>query len=219
MSSATATSADLLPPANFNSLTVPHQIFNLGATDLFRVHRKTHGPIFYNRRPASSVVFRWDSASHSFGVLYAAPEFATCMAETVIRGKFQGAYANKVVYEKDIEERMLSRIGCAASPVLKLADLTRDLFAIGADATICSSDTNNYAASNAWSDALFGHPSNFDGIYYPSRYTGRPAVAIFDRVVMHQRGSAVPLTESPELGPFLDQYNIALLPDVGSAWV
>ncbi len=196
-----------LPPADLDRRHIPEMQLNLAVVDLFRIHRKIHTPLFYNRKSTSTVRFRWDSAADAFGVLYAAPELATCMAEAVIRGKLHGS---PVIDERELEERMYSRLGCAAKPVLRLADLTRDLFAIGADMQISSS--SQYDVPNKWSDALYGHPARFDGIYYSSRYTNRPAVAIFDRTRLDQRGGPVRLSESPEVAEFLDAYNIALIP-------
>lgn len=199
-----------LPPADLDDRRIPEKQFNLAAVDLFRIHRKIHSPIFYNRKMTSTTRFRWDSATGAFGVLYAAPELITCLAETVIRTKLQGSL---MIEERELEERMYSRLGCATQPVLKLADLTKDLFAIGADMQICS--TGQYDVPNRWSDALYHHPSQFDGIYYASRYTNRPAVAIFDRVRMDRRGGSVHLSEAPEVAELLDAYSIALVPSLG----
>jgi hypothetical protein len=199
-----------LPPADLAVRHIPEKMLNLAAVDLFRIHRKIHSPIFYNRKSTSTMRFRWDSAVDTFGVLYAAPELITCLAETVIRTKLQGSL---VIDERELEERMYSRLGCAMQPVLKLADLTKDLFAIGADMQISS--TSQYDIPNRWSDALYSHPSKFDGIYYASRYTNRPAVAIFDRVRLDHRGGSVRLSEAPEVAELLDAYNIALVPSLG----
>jgi hypothetical protein len=198
-----------IPPADLNERRIPEHQLNLAAVDLFRIHRKIHSPVFYNRIVTSATRFRWDSATDAFGVLYAAPELITCLAEAVIRAKLQGSL---VIEERELEERMYSRLGCAAQPVLKLADLTKDLFAIGADMQICS--TSQYDVSNRWSDALYHHPSQFDGIYYASRYTNRPAVAIFDRVRLDRRGGSVRLSEAPEIAELLDAYSIALVPSL-----
>lgn len=199
-----------LPPADLHLRHIPEKQLNLAAVDLFRIHRNIHNPIFYNRKATSEMRFRWDSAIDAFGVLYAAPELVTCLAEAVIRTKLQGSL---LIEEQELEERVYSRFRCATQPVLKLVDLTIDLFAIGADMQICS--TNSYDVPNRWSDALFTHPSKFDGIYYASRYTNRPAVAIFDRVRLDQRGASVRLSGTQEVADFLDAYNIALVSGLG----
>ncbi|MET0962311.1 MAG: RES domain-containing protein [Noviherbaspirillum sp.] len=132
-----------LPPADLDRRHIPEKQLNLAVVDLFRIHRKIHSPLFYNRKSTSPVRFRWDSATDAFGVLYAAPELATCLAEAIVRSKLHGSL---VIEDRELEERTYSRLGCAVKPVLRLADLTRELFAIGADMQILS--TSQYDIPN-----------------------------------------------------------------------
>ncbi|WP_232346461.1 RES domain-containing protein [Cupriavidus sp. USMAA2-4] len=53
------------------------------AGPLWRIHRAHLGPIHYNRRAAGATPYRFDAAGGEFGVLYASPSFAACMAEAV----------------------------------------------------------------------------------------------------------------------------------------
>ena len=58
---------------------------------------------------------------------------------------------------------------------------------------------------------MYAHPGNFDGIYFQSRYSNEPCVALFDRVEAVVRGMPTPLLAMPELDVFLDKYQIAVL--------
>ncbi|TAM03126.1 MAG: RES domain-containing protein [Paraburkholderia sp.] len=74
-----------LPPANFGRAQLPVFELNLAATNLYRVHRRSYGPIFYNRRSSSSTTFRFDAPNDEYGVLYASPSFDACLAETLLQ--------------------------------------------------------------------------------------------------------------------------------------
>ncbi|HEY3597967.1 MAG TPA: RES domain-containing protein [Paraburkholderia sp.] len=86
---------------------------NLSVTNLYRVHRRIHDPVYYNRRSTSSVIYRFDAPDDEFGVLYASTSFDVCMAETIMRGRYQGLHATAahVVDERDIAERCIATLG------------------------------------------------------------------------------------------------------------
>lgn len=82
----------------------------------------------------------------------------------------------------DLRARCLSRVD--VSRPLRLVDLTGPRFAhLGADARLFAGD---YEIARQWGLAFFVHPSEPDGIYYPSRHDpDRFCAAIFDRVAPH----------------------------------
>jgi hypothetical protein len=70
---------------------------------------------------------------------------------------------------------------------------------------------DDYTYTNAWSLAVHQHPDNFDGIYFRSRYSNEPCVALFDRVPLVARGAPTLLLLTPGVDEFLDKYQIFLL--------
>jgi len=199
-----------LPPPDIGTRAIPVHALNLAITDVKRIHRRVRSPIFYNCKSRSTTVFRFDAPGDEYGVLYASESFSACMAETVIRDRFIGQVAPILLSESELESRSISLLGQDAPRLLRLADFTQPLFHLGFTTEVLTDP--DYEASNAWSMAMFDHPQHLDGIYFRSRYANAPSIAIFERCAVIQRGAAVPLLESPELGPFLDRYGIGLAP-------
>jgi hypothetical protein len=113
--------------------------------------------------------------------------------------------------ERFITSRSISRIERdGAVKLLRLADFTRPLFPLGGDAGILADP--NYENPNLWALAIHRHPQNLDGIYFQSRYSHGPSIAVFDRVRMVPVGDPIALELFPELPMFLDEYQIGLVP-------
>jgi hypothetical protein len=200
-----------LPPPDFAARKIPVYEINLALTDLKRIHRSAHGPIFFNRASLSSQVYRFDAPADEYGVLYASESFSACMAETIIRSKFENQSKPLMLsVSADLAIRSISLLGQATPRILRLADFTQPLFGLGFTAEVLSDPL--YTASRKWSKVVFAHPDQFDGIYFRSRYANEPSIALFDRSRVVQRGSATPLLSWHELGPFLDKYDILLVP-------
>ena len=197
------------PPGDFASRTVPEHAINVAATALYRIHRSVYGALFFNRRSTSTTVFRFDAAHDEFGVLYAAPSFAACMAETLIRDRFEGGSLPLTVDLSELACRSISSIGLATPRILRLADFTQPLFGLGGNGQIMT--VPDYRVPNLWSSAVHAHPARFDGIYFRSRFAGACSVALFDRVDLVLRDKPVPLLQYHELGPFLDRYEIGIV--------
>lgn len=197
------------PPTDFSNREIPIVELNLSAVTLYRIHRTRFGPLFFNRRSTSATVFRFDSADDRFGVLYASPFFDACMAETVIRDSFQEGTLPLVIDQSELDSRSISSLGIATPRALRLADFTQPLLRVGGDGRIMS--VEDYRIPNMWSDAVHAHPEGLDGIYFRSRFASQECVAIFDRVDIIARGAPSPLNSFPELAPFLDKYEIAIL--------
>lgn len=121
----------------------------------------------------AELVFRFDAPGDEFGVLYAAPQFSVCMAETLIRDRFAGACHPLELDLSALCERSLSQIArVSPSPVLTLVDLTADMFALGADASLATGA--DYTDANLWSLAIRNPRRNFDGLIYRPRLPMAP---------------------------------------------
>jgi len=207
------------PPEGFFQAALPVFEVNLASTQVLRIHRTARHPIHYNRRSTSSVVFRFDAPDDRFGVLYAAPSFDVCMAETIMRGRYQGRDVRMphVIAENEITERSVAHLGFEEARVLRLADLTQPLWNLGFDGRVVT--VNDYTAPNLWGAAIHDNPGQFDGIYFVSRFANQPSMAFFsDRAALVRRGDSIPLVAHPALAPFLDRFNIGLADPTGDGW-
>ncbi|MFC4932864.1 RES family NAD+ phosphorylase [Massilia sp. GCM10023247] len=195
-----------LPPPDLCFRQIPTITFDLAVTPLLRVHQSRYSPLFFNRRSTSPTVYRFDAPNDEYGVLYASPEFEACMAETLIRERFESGPL--ILDEAEITSRSVSRLGIVDRTQLSLVDLTAALFPIGGTSAITS--TSAYQASNAWSRAFHTHPAEYDGLYFRSRYSNLPSVALFDRVEATVEGTTL-LSTDPRLVAFLEKYQIGLV--------
>jgi len=202
-----------LPPANLADRKMPVCELQLASTPLLRIHRSVYDPIYYNRRSSGGDQFRFDAAGDEFGVLYASPSFTVCMAETVIRGRFQNGADENWLDENVLSIRSVSELGFEEGRALILADLTKPLIQLGFDNRILSID--DYRGPNLWSTAIHRAFPHLDGLYFTSRYANGPSVAIFDRTKLVSRGAPVPLMRHPLLPGFLNEYDINLDPFPG----
>lgn len=199
-----------MPPPDFTSRPIPLVTLNAAATKLYRIHRDGHDAVYFNRPALSGTRFRFDAPDNQFGVLYAALTFSACMFETIIRGRFENRALPLLIDEIELSGRSVSEIGLGVAMGLRLADFTSSLATVGGNTAIMAID--DYAIPGRWSLAVFDHEENVDGIYYQSRYSNEPCVALFDRVLAVQKGPAIPVLLCPELDGFLDTYHIAIPP-------
>ncbi|WOD14155.1 RES domain-containing protein [Paraburkholderia kirstenboschensis] len=208
-----------LPPNDFADAAIPVYELNLSVTDLYRVHRRVHDPIFYNRRSTSTTVFRFDASNDEYGVLYASPSFDACMAETIMRDRYQGVNVGEqhMIDESAITSRAVAVLGVETARPLRLADLTRPLWQYGFDARVLT--VADYTAPNLWSRAIHDNHQQLDGIYFRSRYANEISVAVFsDRARLAPRGASIPLRRHPGLEGFLDRFQIGIADPGGVNW-
>jgi hypothetical protein len=207
MTTVVPSSSCPLPPPDLHSRKIPTIELDVANTSLYRIHQTRYSARFFTRRGLNNQVYRFDDPIGEYGVLYASPSFEACVAETIFRSRFQ---TGPLLIETDeLTGRSISRIGVADRSKLTLANLTVPLFPIGGSNEISSA--GDYAATNAWSRAFYEHPSKYDGLYYPSRYSNLPSIALFDRVDAMILGT-IPLTSDVRLAELLDKYQIALVP-------
>ncbi|SPS02527.1 RES family NAD+ phosphorylase [Cupriavidus taiwanensis] len=152
-----------LPPADLADRRLATTTLDLERVALWRIHRAHLDPIYYNRRAPGVIQYRFDAAGGEFGVLYAASSFAACMAEAVIRERFQGLRLPLLLDEDELSSRCICRLAVDDRRPLVLADLTGPLTALGMDARVFS--VTDYLGPNLWSSALHAAFPWIDGLY------------------------------------------------------
>ncbi|MCD9121692.1 RES family NAD+ phosphorylase [Cupriavidus sp. UGS-1] len=216
MSAFTAEELDCpLPPADLAERSMPEIELDLGKTPLWRIHRSIFGPIHYTRKSLGGIPYRFDAANDEFGVLYASPSFAACMAEGVIRDRLQGKLLPLLLDEAELSTRSIAALAIGRSQPLRLADLTKPHLHLGMDNRVLT--TTDYRGPNLWSSAIYKAYPHIEGIYFTSRFANEPSVAVFDRVRLIQRGDSIPLLRFHMLPEFLDRNGIGLAPP-SSPW-
>jgi hypothetical protein len=170
-----------------------------------RIHRPTHGPIYFSPGPGRPPLGRFDSLSGRFGVLYAAQKFEGAFAETILRNP-----RRSLVSLAEIEARALSAL--SITDHIRLVDLTGPgLSQLGLDARFLSGP---YEICGTWADAFHDHPSALAGILYPSRFDpAQHCVGLFSRLAPHIDAMTAPalLGEMlPDVAAVLDRYGKAL---------
>jgi RES domain len=158
---------DWLDKVSLPIISVPPQ------TDLYRVHDKNRGPVFFGPGAGKPPAYRFDPASGAFGVLYVAPQAEAAIIETLLRNP-----QRLTVDYKAIETRALSILKTKRD--IRLVQATGDgLSKIGTTAAL---STGPYEPCAQWSDALYQHPDAPDGILFASRHNPEThCVALFER--------------------------------------
>lgn len=149
---------------------------------------------------------RFSSTSRAFRVLYAADDFATAFAETVVRDRFVGK-RRRVLYKPMLEALSVTVI--ASNTEVRLLDIT------GAGSYHLGLDTDAASARDHTQGQLFSEWLNsetaVDGILYDSRITKRNCVAVYDRALGKMTGTpAVDLITQPELANEIDKQRISV---------
>ncbi|MBK4736213.1 RES family NAD+ phosphorylase [Noviherbaspirillum pedocola] len=206
------------PPSNFDSIPLPVKKVDAGSI-LLRSHRSDKDPIYFNRPPAGvdDVRYRFDAPAGEFGVLYCAEEFAVCFAETVLRDLPSRIPGNEDVClpQAAITSRSVARLEVVQE--LRLVDFVEGLVQCRADNSITTAYP--YDVPNLWSLAVHSHKDGVDGIYYRSRFTGHPAIALFDRAAPKiLKRASTPMARWNELAMTLSRYRITVTPPGPSAF-
>ncbi len=140
---------------------------------LHRIHRTRFDPIFYGPGTGNDPVYRFDSASGRFGVLYVGHAFAGAFADTILRNP-----QRLMVAEREIDSRSVTEV--TSRTALRMVTMHgAGLQVLGTDNSI---STGPYEPCGAWADALWDHPDKPDGIAYLSRHDpGEVCFAVFER--------------------------------------
>lgn len=187
------------PPADFAQQQLP--IIEL-TQSWQRIHACDRDAIYFSRTGST----RFRAPHGEYGVMYSGADAFCAFVETFGRLDAGGDSDFRVVDVGMLSVRCLSEI--TATRPLRLVDLTGSgLRRIGADARLCSGE---HAMARLWALAMWAHPSQPDGILYPTRHDlSRKCAAIFDRAAdIVRAGKPRRLIELPWdlLGEILDAY-------------
>lgn len=160
------------PPAWLRNKRLPADSLPAG-TVLRRIHRRTLAPIFFGPGPHVPPTHRFDSASGRFGVMYVGLSQAAALAETLLRNP-----QRLMISTSEIADRATTELACRRDlRVVKLYG--SGLQVVGTDNAI---STGPYGPCGLWSDALWEHPDQPDGIAYQSRHDSNEiCLALFER--------------------------------------
>lgn len=126
---------------------------------------------------------------------------------------FGHATGTRLIMEHELRVRGLAQI--TARRRLRLVDLTGPgLAQLGADGRLAAGDS--YDISQAWTLAIFNHPSNVDGILYRARHDPElRCAAIFDRAAAILECMVIGAWSDPHLrdvlAKILDRYGFGLV--------
>jgi hypothetical protein len=180
-------------PEKLNSIALP--LYSIAAgLELFRIHKnlgrnnEKRGAIYFDRSDRS----RFNAPAGEYGILYVASDSYAAFRETA------RVYSYTPIAQDFLEPNCLSVL--SSSRNLRLVDLSgAGLTQIGADARLT---TGNYSLAQTWSQALYNHPDNIDGLYYRSRFDpSRFCVALYDSRVSVEDLQEKRLTEENLLDP------------------
>ena len=191
-----------LPPL-WLAKSQPLETFGSG-TAFNRVHRTAHHPVFFGPGANRAPTYRFDSAASEFGVLYIAPGLDAAVVETLLRSPQQ-----RMMSLVEIEKRSVSLVG-ADRDLRLVAAHGQYLSQIGATAALF---TGPYGPCRIWSDALYLHPDEPDGILYPSRHNPEElCVALFERadISMSVTSTKALMEMMPTVAKILDRHGKSL---------
>ena len=114
-----------------------------------------------------------------FRVIYAAADLATAAYETLIRNRFD-LEPMRVLSPADYASRIAVNISTVPNEAVTLLDLTGGnaiRHGVPSDVTNCS----KHGDGQHFATFVHMHMPAVDGLIYPSRFTERPSIAVFDR--------------------------------------
>lgn len=144
------------PPGDLNSRDLP--LVRVMGT-LFRIsHKKYPNPIFWSQKG----VYRFDSPTALYGVLYTGRTFETSLLEV-----FGDQWAaSRTISHDYLADFTVCEIKLAQQ--VQVANLSGEhLNPLGTDSNIFAS--TDYALTQQWAAAFMTHPTTNHGIRYPSR--------------------------------------------------
>jgi hypothetical protein len=202
--------AGVWPPAAFAKSRL--QVHTVVAGPRFgRIYLSRYSnPLGYGKSPSRFSDPRRRIAENRFGVLYLGETLKVCFLEAVLRDRRDGVVGGLLVGEDELHARRFAEI--EATSTLRLVDLRED----GAIRMGIPTDVHrasNQSLARQWSVAFYDHPSEPDGVIYPSRLNGQTNLAIYDRAVAKLRVSRVSrLILARGLPTVLNDLAVALAP-------
>jgi hypothetical protein len=171
---------------------------------------KYSDPIGHSKTPSRFSDPRRRVVGNRFGVLYLGNTLKVCFLEAVLRDRRNGVVGDYVIGEAELRSRRYARVE-PISP-LRLVDLRGDgCVRMGIPSDVARSA--NQALARRWSLAFYQHPSQPDGIIYPSRLNEDANLAIYDRAIFKLRevGNSS-LIDAPGFAEVLDDLRVAIAP-------
>jgi hypothetical protein len=190
------------PPDALKSQRLP--LVSVEGTLLRISHQKFSDPIYWSRRG----LYRFDSPTAKYGVLYTGRTFETALLE-VFGDHWMKSRLAALTFLKEFDVCEI-----ALGHRLKVVNLSgKRLNPLGIDANIFASP--GYDITQRWAAAFMEHPDAPHGIRYPSRKNERlPNFALFGTaaamaaVTITRRS---PLLNHPHLFRLLQSYRVALI--------
>lgn len=171
----------------------------------FRVFPLQHSATPLGCAPGKS---RFGAFDKSFSVIYAARNFATAIAEGVIRDRFEGLSERRLLLS-ELHGHVVGRLQTFAP--LRVVDLRKGgCLKLGISTDITGA--KDFDLAQAFSHKVYSH-AEVDGILYPSRLTGENCVAIYERAISThlEAGPVNPLVQIASLAASLTSLKIQLL--------
>ncbi len=126
----------------------------------------------------------------------------------MLRNRREGLVDDLPIDEMELTQRRYSEIVTTAA--LRLIDLRGDrAVRMGVPTDVVRAQRQNLA--RRWSVAFHEHPSQLDGIIYPSRLNGATNLAVYDRSIGKlQSKRVVTLLGAPGLAQVLEDFRVCL---------
>jgi hypothetical protein len=147
-------------------------------------------------------------AANRFGVLYVGSSLKVCFVEAILRDQADGRTDDVLLDEGELRARTYATL--RVDSALSLVDLRGDgPLRMGVPSDVARSSEQTLARK--WSLAFHQHPSQVDGIVYPSRLNGETNLAIYDRAISKLSVHASrPLIREPGLAAVLRDLKVGL---------
>ena len=166
-------------------------------------------PLGYGKTRSRFSDPRRRNAETRFGVLYLGSSLKVCFLEALLRDERDGLVGDYLMDERELDARRFAQIQVRED--LTLLDLTGDApVRMGVPSDVARS--SKQALARRWSLAIYDHPAQVDGIFYPSRLNGEVNLAVYDRALGKLAvATTTPLRQAPGLARVLNGLNIALI--------
>ncbi|MER8522957.1 RES family NAD+ phosphorylase [Mesorhizobium sp. M0220] len=196
-------------PADFGRAKLEIETISPGRT-FGRIYWSTYpDPLGYGKSPSRFSDPRRRVDANRFGVLYLGDSLKVCFLEAVLRDRREGTLDDLPIEEVELTRRRYAEI--ATTTDLRLVDLRGDnAVRMGVPTDVVRAQRQNLA--RRWSLAFHEHPSEPDGIIYPSRLNEATNLAIYDRATPKlQPKRVMTLLGAPGLAQVLEDFRVGLV--------
>ncbi|MER9278389.1 RES family NAD+ phosphorylase [Mesorhizobium sp. C280B] len=197
------------PPPDFEHAKLEIETLPPGQT-FGRIYWSTYpDPLGCGKSPSRFSDPRRRVAANRFCVLYLGDSLKVCFLETVLRDRREGLVDDLPIEEVELTQRRYAEITTTAD--LRLVDLRGDnAVRMGVPTDVVRAQRQNLA--RRWSLAFHQHPSEPDGVIYPSRLNEATNLAIYDRAILKLTPKRVlTLLGAQGLAQVLEDFRIGLV--------